>query len=97
MKNMPHFGQRSSGELGRKASRKNAMIEGIIQMIMIIKRRLGFLSIRNPRAAGFGISIGSSKGVIVIINLQMNKKKPNAFRGLVPLRRVSRGVNPKDC
>jgi hypothetical protein len=56
MKKKPHFGQRRCGELGRKASRKKAMTAGIMQTIMMMKRRLGFLSMRTPRAAKFGIS-----------------------------------------
>jgi hypothetical protein len=50
MKKNPHLGQSMSGEFGRNASRKKAMIAGTMQIIMMMKRRLGFLSIRNPRA-----------------------------------------------
>jgi hypothetical protein len=57
MKKNPHFGQRRSGELGRKASRKKAMTAGMMQSIIMMKRRLGLLSIRNPRADESNISL----------------------------------------
>jgi hypothetical protein len=53
MKKKPHLGQRRFGEFGRKASKKKAMMDGIIQRIMMMKRRFGFLSMRNPRAVRF--------------------------------------------
>jgi hypothetical protein len=57
MKKKPHLGQRRLGELGRKASKKKEMIAGMMHTIMIMNRRLGFLSMRNPRAVESGISI----------------------------------------
>jgi hypothetical protein len=93
MKKNPHLGQSMSGVFGRKASKKKAMIAGTMQTIMMMKRRLGFLSIRNPRAKSLIRKIPSKE---YPRNLQMNKTKPKALRGTVPWRRVSSGVNPKD-
>jgi hypothetical protein len=56
MKKKPHLGHRILGELGRKASKKKAMIEGIMQIIMMMNRRFGLLSMRNPSAARLSIS-----------------------------------------
>jgi hypothetical protein len=94
MKKKPHLAQRRSGELGRNARRKNAIIAGIMQTIIMIKRRLGLFSMRNPRAAKFELDQVYSKAHLY--NLQMNKTKPNPLRGTVPFNNVSRGLNPKD-
>jgi hypothetical protein len=56
MKKKPHFGQSMLGELGRKASRKKAIIEGMMQIIMMMNRRFGLLSMRNPSAKKLLIS-----------------------------------------
>lgn len=93
MKKKPHLGHSKSVELGRNARRKNAMIAGIMQTIMMMKRRFGRLSMRNPRAA---ISELAEINQGLKVDLQINKMKPNPLRGTVPLRRVSRGVKPKD-
>lgn len=93
MKKNPHLGQRRSGELGRKARRKKATTAGMMHTIMMMKRRLGFLSMRKPSAKDWSQSVFV---ILVWIVVQINRTKPNAFRGTVPLRRVSRGVNPKD-
>jgi hypothetical protein len=52
MKKKPHLAQRRSGLFGRKASRKKAIMAGIMHKIMMMKRRFGRLSMRKPRARG---------------------------------------------
>jgi hypothetical protein len=56
MKKKPHLGHSMLGVLGRKASKKKAMIEGTIQIIIMMNRRFGFFSMRNPSAAWLLIS-----------------------------------------
>jgi hypothetical protein len=74
MKNIPHSRQRRSGELGRKASRNNAITDGMMQTIMIIKRRLGFLSMRNPRAAKWN-EFGYNQSAISKLTNEQNKSE----------------------
>ena len=97
IKKNPHFAHRRCRWLGRNASRKKAITAGMMHAIIMRNRRLGRLSMRNPKAAESEIQVISRLLMHSFHgNLQTNNTKPNALRGTVPFSSVSSGVNPND-